>query len=131
MARTQEVRKATDVKSVDDINGYLLNHFRRTGYTTITDWFAGERITLSHETASSVMYRSRKCGLMAFLQLSIALEVPNDEIALILKNIYDDKLIWRRLETPKLGMKESSLVNKFMQLSDEKQQAILNMMEVI
>ena len=127
--KTKEVRKASDVSKVADVNGFLLNHFRNTGYTAITDWFKGERINLSHETASSVMFRNRKCGLMAFLQLAIALEIPNEEIAHILKEVYDDQLIWRRLETPKLGMKEQVLINQFHALSDAKQQLILNMVE--
>lgn len=121
------VTKVEDVKDISDVSSFLFGKFRDTGYTTITDWLKGERLDISHETASSIMLRGRKCGLMSFLQLGIALELTNTELVHILKVIFKDNLIWRRLEKVSLSSKSQTLLEKFNKLNEKQQELIFNM----
>ena len=117
------------LRKVEDINQWLLNKFRKTGYETLVDWIANSNLKVSHETASSVLYRGRKVGLKSALELAIALGCDKSELVTMLK-LYGDDLIWRVIDDKQYSPEDKAWLERIYSCTAEQRKVILDMIKV-
>lgn len=106
----------------------LQKKFQDTGYNTVTDWMAANKVSLSLQSCTAVLLRGQDKGLQVMLTLASHLKCTTDELQWIARE-KGDKAIWKLLNNPVISPEEQFLLDNYRLLNGAQQSALLTMIK--